>query len=176
MSSCNDTPRVIAPSWIASHIYFLHCQASQTLLWFFKNQCLTFFLYSKNLLIRNSFLKIRLFCFLYTDAIGVFQKISLPPPPPPPMDDHWIRYLKISGSPRRTTAVFAGFQSLLFQNLEKFQNFARLWMIFLWFENFVEILGHLAFTVIQDFQCRTWGGGGDIFSNSPFPETAWNVS
>ena len=37
-----------------------------------------------------------------------------------------IGYLKISGFPRRTTAVFAGFQSLLIQNLEEFQNFAKI--------------------------------------------------
>ena len=36
------------------------------------------------------------------------------------MDD--TGYLKLSGFPRRTAAVFAGFQSLPIQNLEKFQN------------------------------------------------------
>ena len=39
MSSCNDTPRVIAPSWIASRIDFLHRQASQALLWFIYLAC-----------------------------------------------------------------------------------------------------------------------------------------
>ena len=57
--------------------------------------------------------------------IGLFQKIS----PPPPYGRHWIGYLKIPGFPR-TTAFFAGFQSLLIQNIEEFQNFAKLWMVF----------------------------------------------
>ena len=43
-----------------------------------------------------------------------------------PHGRHRIGYLKISGFPRRTTAVFAGFQSLLIQNLEEFQNFAKI--------------------------------------------------
>ena len=34
---------------------------------------------------------------------------------------------------RRTTAVFAGFQSLLNQNLEEFQNFTKILMVFLEF-------------------------------------------
>ena len=55
--------------------------------------------------------------------IGLFQKISTPPPP---NGRHRIGYLKISGFPRRTTAVFARFQSLLIQNLEEFQNFAKI--------------------------------------------------
>ena len=47
-----------------------------------------------------------------------------PPPPPPWTTPNWN--LKISGFPRRSTAVFAGFQSLLIQNLEEFQNFAKI--------------------------------------------------
>ena len=53
--------------------------------------------------------------------------------PHPTYGRHWIGYLKISGFPRRTTAVFAGFQSLMIQNLEEFQNFAKIWMVFLEF-------------------------------------------
>ena len=54
-------------------------------------------------------------------CIGLFQKISTHPP----YGRHWIGYLTISGFPRKTTAVFAGFQSLLIQNLEEFQNFCK---------------------------------------------------
>ena len=49
--------------------------------------------------------------------------------PHPPMDDTEMGYLKISGFPRRTTAVFPGFQTLLIQNLGEVQNSASLWMI-----------------------------------------------
>ena len=47
-------------------------------------------------------------------------------PPPPPYGRHLIGYLKFSGFPGRTTAVFAGFQSLLIQNIKEFQNFAKI--------------------------------------------------
>ena len=53
--------------------------------------------------------------------------------PDPPYGRHWIWFLNISGFPRRTTAVFTGSQSLLIQNLEEFQNFTKLWMVFLEF-------------------------------------------
>ena len=46
--------------------------------------------------------------------------------PHPSYGRHRIGYQKISGFQRRTVAVYAGFQTLLIQNLEEFQNFARL--------------------------------------------------
>ena len=45
------------------------------------------------------------------------------------------RHLKISEFRRRTTAVFAGFQTLLFHSLKEFLNFAKLWMVFLDFRS-----------------------------------------
>ena len=79
----------------------------------------------------NSRLTHNLRSFEIIDINGLFQRTSpsplpLPPPSPPPHGRHWIGYLKISGFPRRTTAVFAGFQSLLTQNLKEFQNFAKI--------------------------------------------------
>ena len=69
---------------------------------------------------------------------GLFQKISTHP-----YGRHWIGSPKISGFPRRTTAVFAGFQSLLFHNLDEFQNFARFWMVFLEFRSkFTKLCGN----------------------------------
>ena len=63
---------------------------------------------------------------------------------PPPHGRNLIWYLKISAFPRRTTAVFAGFQSLLIQNLEEFQNFAKIWMVFLEFWlKFIKFWGNL---------------------------------
>ena len=56
-----------------------------------------------------------------SDLIGYSRKY-----PHPHYGRHRIAYPKISGFPRRTTAVFAGFQSLLIQNLEEFQNFAKI--------------------------------------------------
>ena len=40
---------------------------------------------------------------------------------------------KVSGFPRRTVAVYAGFKTLLIQYLGEFLKFARFWMVFLVF-------------------------------------------
>ena len=70
---------------------------------------------------------------------GLFQKISTPP-----YGRHWIGYLKISGFPRRTTSVFAVFLSPLIQNLEEFQNFAKIWMVVVEFQlKFTKFRGNL---------------------------------
>ena len=72
------------------------------------------------------------------NCIGLFQKISTTP-----YGRHWIRYLKISGFPRMTVVVFAGFQTFLVLNLEEFQNFAILWMVFVEFRSeFTKVLGN----------------------------------
>ena len=97
-------------------------------------------------------------------------------PLPPPMDD-----IEISRFPRRTVAVYAGFQTPLIQNLEEFLNFAKLWISWNYRQNFRnlgeihEIPVGLTKHLLQDFQCRPWGGGGggwgvggaDIFWNIP---------
>ena len=53
--------------------------------------------------------------------------------PHPPMDDTELGTYKFQDFKRRTTAVFAGFQSLLNQNLEEFQIFTNILMVFLEF-------------------------------------------
>ena len=64
--------------------------------------------------------------------------------PHPPYGRHLIGYLKFSGFPGRTTAVFAGFQSLLIQNIKEFKNFAKIWMVFLEFRlKFIKFWGNL---------------------------------
>ena len=73
----------------------------------------------------------------------------------------------MSGFPRRTVAVYAGFQTLLIQNLGEFQILQN----FEWFsgnsgqnsQNLGEINGipvRLTEHLLKDFQCRPWGGGG----------------
>ena len=78
-----------------------------------------------------------------SDILGYSRKYHTPPPPPP-YGRHLIGYLKFSGFPGRTTAVFAGFQSLLIQNIKEFQNFAKIWMVFLEFRlKFTKFWGNL---------------------------------
>ena len=61
-----------------------------------------------------------------------------------PYGRHWIGYLKISGFPRMTVAVFAGSQTLLILNLGEFQNFAILSMVFVEFRSkFTKFGGNL---------------------------------
>ena len=68
---------------------------------------------------------------------GLFQKISTSP-----YGRHWIGYLEILGFPR-TVAVYAGFQTLLIQNLWEFQNFAIFWMVLPEFRSKFKILGEI---------------------------------
>ena len=97
-----------------------------------------------------------------------FQKISTPRLWTTP-----IGYLKISGFPRRTTAVFAGFQSVLIQNLEEFQNIAKnlngfpgipvkiykIWGILVDFQSYLLSNSYRIYNVVH--------GRVDIFWNSP---------
>ena len=94
--------------------------------------------------------------------------------PHPPYGRHLIGYLKFSGFPGRTTAVFAGFQSLLIQNIKEFQNFAKIWMVFLEFRlKFIKFWGnlwissHTHWAFLTGFPMSSIGGGVDIFWNSP---------
>ena len=102
---------------------------------------------------------------------GLFQKISTHS-----YRRQRIGYPKIWGFPRRTSAIFAGFQSLLIQNLEEFQNFARIWMVFLEFRlkfakfwGYLWISSHTHWAFLTRFPMSSMGGGGgvDIFWSSP---------
>ena len=88
--------------------------------------------WNKNLETVMEKMNIKTICITCDFAMGYSRKY---PPPPPPYGRHRIGYPKISGFPGSTAEVYAGFQTLLIQNLEKFQSFARLLMNFLEFRS-----------------------------------------
>ena len=77
--------------------------------------------------------------------------------PPSPYGRHRIGYLKISGFPK----------GQLIQNLEEFQNFAKIWMVFLefWlkftnFGGYLWISNHTHWAFLTGFAMSSMGGGG----------------
>ena len=99
--------------------------------------------YNKLLFKNNRLLLSRLFsgnfcradkALIEADKVIMSYSRKYPPPTTPlPYGRQWMEYLKISGFPRRTMAVYARSHTPLIQNLGEFQNFARFWMAFLEF-------------------------------------------